>query len=63
MGAQGEPQSAAPKRWKAFLAYAHNDSADYIKNFYDVFTRELERLHVGTPEKIFPGCREKRQGW
>jgi hypothetical protein len=45
--------SAAPKRWKAFLTYAHDDNSDYIRNFYDIFTRELKRLGIGTSDEFY----------
>jgi hypothetical protein len=51
MGAEGEPKSAGMKRWKAFLTYAHNDNPEYVRSFYDVFTRELAQ--IGTADEFY----------
>ena len=39
MGAEHELESAG-QRWAAFLTYAHDDNAEYIGDFYRVFSRD-----------------------
>ena len=53
MGAEGEPEPNGPKRWKAFLTYAHDDNPHYVRNFHKVFTRELKRLRIGISDEFY----------
>jgi hypothetical protein len=46
MGAEGELEPAGQQRWAAFLTYAHDDNAEYIRDFYKVFSRELKRFGI-----------------
>jgi hypothetical protein len=46
MGAEGELEPAGQQRWAAFLTYAHDDNAEYISDFYQVFSRELKRFGI-----------------
>ena len=46
MGAEGGSESTGSQRWAAFLTYAHDDNSEYIKDFYEAFTKTLRSYDV-----------------